>query len=68
MGNYKDAGLTDPLMRANHFTVLRWILAALVALGHIQLLFSCGYQWRMSKCQLFINYELSSDNAVMRLL
>ncbi|PCI53097.1 MAG: acyltransferase [Alphaproteobacteria bacterium] len=28
----------DPLMGANHFTLLRWILAGLVALGHMWLL------------------------------
>jgi peptidoglycan/LPS O-acetylase OafA/YrhL len=43
MNNTGDIGQTDPLMRANHFTVLRWLLAGLVALGHMWLL-PTGYE------------------------
>jgi len=34
---------TDPLMRANHLTLLRWVLAGLVALGHMWIL-PTGYE------------------------
>ncbi|HHL41988.1 MAG TPA: acyltransferase [Hellea balneolensis] len=34
---------SDPLMRSNHFTVLRWVLAGLVALGHMWIL-PTGYE------------------------
>ena len=34
---------SDPLMRNNHFTVIRWVLAGLVALGHMWLL-PTGYE------------------------
>ncbi len=33
----------DPLMRANHFTLIRWVLAGLVALGHLWIL-PTGYE------------------------
>jgi len=39
----ESTNITDPLMGSNHFTLLRWVLAGLVALGHMWLL-PTGYE------------------------
>lgn len=45
-----DVAADDPLFRANHLTAVRWVLAALVAVGHVFLLTTAYeptriYQW-----------------------